>query len=609
MCGIAGFINPSSGEELLNRQLGAIFHRGPDGDGRFSHAGMHLGMRRLSIIDLAGGWQPLLSREGRVVAFQNGEIYNFRELRVQLEARGYVFRTRSDTEILAHGYDAWGIEGLLERLDGMYAICIADLDSRKLHLARDRFGEKPLYFAYSDGAFVYGSSLRSVAIAPWLDLEINPWAIERYFACHFVAGSQTVLKGVNRLLPGERLEIPIDASQAPVVARYYRPRLEKPRPASVDELEALLEEAIESRLVADVPMGIFLSGGIDSSLIAAIAARNHPEVESFCMAFDDVKADESIYAKAVADHFGIKLNTIRFTASSFMELLPTVCSALDEPIGDQAILPVHWLSHMASERVKVVLSGEGADEVFGGYGYYADAADLLAGDFKAAYATAHGEYGNAQGLLVEPLGQTQAGFPLLTYRHERDALVPATRGQPDAFELELTTWLATAHDPLQRKCAADLASWLTDDLLIKADRMTMAASIEGRAPFLSPRIVERGLAMPQHQKFGGGQSKVLLRELARKLLPASVVDRKKHGFVLPMGQWVQDWIEACGGFERYLVRGEGLGIDADALLALYSNPNSRNRERLWFAVIVLFEWWQSFRQSVNSGQSAVKEAA
>lgn len=596
MCGIAGFIHPTAGTELLDRQLGAIYRRGPDGEGRYSHGCMHLGMRRLSIIDLAGGWQPLLSRDGRVIAFQNGEIYNYRALRQLLEARGYTFKTHSDTEVLAHGYDAWGIEGLLDRLDGMYALCIADLDSGKLHLARDRFGEKPLYFAYADGRFVYGSSLRSVTLAPWLQLDINPWAIERYLACHFVAGSQTVFKGVSKLLPGERLEIPINAAAAPAVSRYYRPRLEAPRPATVDELESLLEEAIESRLVADVPMGIFLSGGIDSSLIAAIAARNHPEVESFCMAFDDVEADESMHAQAVADHFGLKLNTFHFTASSFMDLLPAVCTALDEPVGDQALLPVHWLSHMAGERVKVVLSGEGADEVFGGYGYYADAAKPLGGDFQAAYAAAHSEFGQAEGLLVEQLGQTHAGFPLLTYRHERDALVPATRGEPDAFERDLVSWLATARDPLQRKSAADMASWLSDDLLIKADRMTMAASIEGRAPFLSPKVVERGLAMPQYQKFADGQSKVLLRELARKLLPASVVDRKKHGFVLPMNLWVRDWFDAHGGFESYLARGEGLGIDKSALIALYSDPNSRYRERLWFAVIVLFEWWNSFHR-------------
>lgn len=594
MCGIAGFIHPGHGEDLLDRQLAAIYRRGPDGEGRFVSGPAHLGMRRLAIIDLEGGWQPLYAREGRVVAFQNGEIYNFRELRAGLEARGYAFRTHSDTEILAHGYEAWGIDGLLARLDGMYAIAIADLDSRTLYLARDRFGEKPLFYAHAPGSFVYGSTLHAVMQVPWLERALDPAAIERYLACHFVPGRRTVFHGVAKLLPGERLSIPLDAAAAPEITRYYRPYLGSPRHASAAEIEETLEAAVASRLVADVPMGIFLSGGIDSSLIAALAARSHPDVESFCMAFDDDEADESRHAQAVANHLGVKLNTYTFTATNFMEILPRVCAALDEPIGDQALLPVHWLSQMAAEKVKVVLSGEGADEVFGGYGYYSDAATPLMGDFAAAYRAAQAEQGQANGLLVEPLGQTQSGFPLLTFRHEREALVPGARGEADLYERELASWLARAHDPLQRKCSADLSSWLVDDLLVKADRMTMSASIESRAPFLAPAVVERALALPQQQKYAGGESKVVLRQIARRLLPSSVVDRPKHGFVLPMRQWVHNWFEAGGGFAACFEDSEALGIDRRALLALYESPQGLQRERLWFALIVLSEWWRSF---------------
>lgn len=602
MCGIAGFIHREAGAQLLNKQLELIFNRGPDGEGRFEFENLHLGMRRLSIIDLKGGWQPLRSRAGRVIAFQNGEIYNYKDLRYKLQTRGYTFSTQSDTEVLAHGFDAWGMDGLLQRLDGMYAICIADMDTRTLHLARDRFGEKPLYFAHQDSAFVYGSSLKSIAIVPWINLKVNHWAVERYLACHFVAGSQTVFEGINKLLPGERLEIDFDAVKPPRLHRYYRPALRQTHAASISELECLLEEAVESRLVADVPMGIFLSGGIDSSLIAAFAARRHPEVEAFCMSFDDNEADESIHARAVADHFGLKLNMYRFDATSFMTRLPQVCSALDEPIGDQAILPLHWLSQMAAEKVKVVLSGEGADEVFGGYSYYANQAIEVSHSFRTAHEAAYNEDGMATGLLVEPTGETQAGFPLLTYRHERDAVVSLSNGQPDAFETDLVRWLSTARDPLQRKGAADLASWLPDDLLIKADRMTMAASIEGRAPFLSPKVVERGLMLPQSQKYVGNQSKVLLRELSRKLLPSSVVDRKKHGFVLPMAKWVADWFSENGGFEHYIKRSEGLGLNQTALTTLYFSSPGRSRERLWFALIVLCEWWQSFEREMRASR-------
>lgn len=595
MCGVAGFIHPAFGEELLDQQLKAIFRRGPDGQGRFSQGPMHLGMRRLSIIDLEGGWQPLLGNSGLIVAFQNGEIYNYRELRAVLQARGFEFKTHSDTEVLAHGYHAWGIEGLLSRLDGMYAICIADLQSGMLHLARDRFGEKPLYYSYDDGRFAFASSLRSLVCAPWIKAKIDPAAVERYLATHFIPGSRTIFRDVHKLLPGERLEIPIDAKKAPALSRYYLAELSSPAPMTVGELEALLEDAVQSRLVADVPMGIFLSGGIDSSLITALAARSHPEIESFCMAFDDADADESAYAQAVADHVGVKLNTFNFTAANFMELLPKVCMALDEPIGDQALLPLYWLAHEASKKVKVVISGEGADEIFGGYSYYRDYAQDLSGKIDESYSAAHDDFGRSTGLLVEPLGQTQSGFPLLTYRHERDALVPMADGQPDAFERGLLRSLTKAHDPLQRKSYADTASWLPDDLLVKADRMTMDASIESRAPFLAPSLVERGLSLPQSQKFAGGVSKSLLRDLARKLLPATVVDRPKHGFVLPMRTWVDRWFKANGGFESYFANCGELAIDFKALTHLYNQPGRDDRERLWFALIVLTEWWKSYR--------------
>ncbi|GEP02699.1 asparagine synthase (glutamine-hydrolyzing) [Methylobacterium oxalidis] len=603
MCGIAGYIDPNAPLGLLDRQLGCIMHRGPDGEGRYEAGALHLGMRRLSIIDLAGGWQPLYSREGQVVAFQNGEIYNFKALRNALEARGYSFVSHSDTEVLAHGYDAWGIEGLLDRVDGMFALAIADLDRRVLHLARDRFGEKPLYFAFKPGHFVYGSSLKSVAITPWIRGEVNAWAVHRYLASHFVSGRQTLLSDVSKVLPGERLEINFDAAHEPRLYRYYRPQLEPSREASVDEIRSLLEEAVESRLVSDVPVGLFLSGGIDSSLIAALAARRHSDVEAFCIGFDDPTADESSHAESVARHLGIKLNTFHFDSRRFSELLPVVCAALDEPIGDQALLPVHWLAHAAASKVKVVLSGEGADEIFGGYSYYASRARQLIGDFSAAYSAAHDVRSMAPGLLVESAGETQSGFPLLTYLHERESAVPHAGSEPDKFERDLVEWLTSAHDPVQRMGAADLASWLPDDLLIKADRMTMAASIEGRAPFLSRKIVERALSLPPHQKYLGQESKVLLRELARSLLPRDIIDRKKHGFVLPMADWVQDWFRLNGGFSAYVRQGIGLGLDPVALTEIHRAPGNHSRERLWFALIALIEWWTSFNRDVTAARS------
>src|ERR1044072_7294570 len=278
MCGISGLIATVEGrvpEGLLATLRDSMILRGPDGEGHYFDGPVAMAMRRLSIIDLEGGWQPLCSREGQFVAFQNGEIYNYRELRHQLEGRGCNFLSHSDTEVLAHGFAEFGIDGLLERIDGMYAIAILDRASRELHIARDRFGEKPLLYACSKGLFAYSSSLLALASLEWVSVELDGEAMDRYLALHYVPGDQTIFKSIKRVLPGERLVIPLD-DPAPRRNRYYTPELGNQKKIADDDLAELVEEAVESRLVADVPVGIFLSGGLDISVIAAIAASKQP---------------------------------------------------------------------------------------------------------------------------------------------------------------------------------------------------------------------------------------------------------------------------------------------------------------------------------------------
>ena len=368
MCGIAGLIGIHANEEILGKMLEKQFHRGPDGEGRHHEQGLAIGMRRLSIIDLEHGWQPLMSRKGRVLAFQNGEIYNYKKLKKELELLGYHFTTQSDTEVLAHGYDAWGFDKLLKRIDGMYAIAILDRDSRVLHLARDRFGEKPLFYSAFSGQFAYASSLRSIAILPWFDNSIDPYGLDRYLALHYIPGEHTIFKHARRLLPGCSISVSIDNplpnGASPKYNRYYRIPLKTPFPVSQEELNCEVENAVCSRLVADVPVGVFLSGGIDSSIIAALAARENPRISTYSIGFPGHSGDESIHAEAVAKHIGTKHQTFYFDSSKFHELLPQVATALDEPIGDQATLPLFWLCREASLEVKVVLSGEGGDELF-----------------------------------------------------------------------------------------------------------------------------------------------------------------------------------------------------------------------------------------------------
>ena len=593
MCGIAGIIDSThrTAPHVLAAMLDAIRHRGPDEEGLHVEPGVAMGMRRLSVIDLATGQQPLPARNGQVLAFQNGEIYNYRVLRGDLERAGSRFATASDTEILAQGYDLWGIDGLLARVDGMFALAILDRDARVLHLARDRFGEKPLFYAARDGVFAYSSDLGTLAALPWVDAAIDPLALQRYLALHYVPGDATIYQQVRRVLPGERLSIPLDAP-TPSRFRYYVPPLGETTSLGDDDLASLVEHAVASRLVADVPVGVFLSGGLDSSIVAAIAARHLPGVLTFSMGFASAEHDESAYARELATAIGSRHHHFRFDEASFATLLPQVAAALDEPIGDQAMLPVYWLSREARRHATVVLSGEGADEVFAGYGYYGPFAPnpgLLASVKRVIGA---GDPTGAIHLIDNSPPVTPSGFPLLTDTAGRARLLPHVAAGTDTWETNLVRWLDGAHDPLQRATAADLATWLPDDLLVKYDRMAMAVSLEGRAPFLQPDLVAAALALPPAERMNGGQSKIALRRVAQRWVPERIHARRKQGFVLPMRAWITEWLQSRGGPAAYFGARAFPGIDMAELVAVVDADLAIGvaRERLLFALIMLAEW-------------------
>ncbi|MEQ1492227.1 MAG: asparagine synthase (glutamine-hydrolyzing) [Terricaulis sp.] len=591
MCGIAGFaIEPRLAgglrPEALSHLLDEMTARGPDGEGRLIDGGVALGMRRLSVIDLNGGWQPLFSRAERVAAFQNGEIYNYRELKQELGARGYAFKTKSDTEVIAAGYDAWGIEGLLQRLDGMFAIVIYDKDTRMLHLARDRVGEKPLYYAHAPGrAFAYGSSFVQIAALPWVEDEPDIKQLDRYVAMHFAPGDRTLLKQVRRLLPGERIAVKLDTLTIKR-ERYWRPRLGAPRALDAEALAEIVESAIRSRMVADVPVGVFLSGGLDSAIVAATAASVNPRIDTFSMGFGASELDETEHARAVAERIGSRHHEFQFDVNQFLALLPQVTDALDEPVGDQAMLPLFWLAREARKHVTVVLAGEGADEAFGGYGYYSP--------------FAHGARNNVTNrIVIEDIAALQSGFPILAGAAERGALISAPRElEPDQWEADLLHWLHDAHSPLQRASAADIATWLPDDLLIKFDRMAMAHSLEGRAPFLAPAVLDAGLSLPDAARMQGEISKVLLRKAAPKVLTPQLLARKKQGFVLPMRDWLRQLFEAYSGPAAFFAEHPVPGIDPNVATQIVQRDMQEGlrRERLLFALVVLCMWRKSFER-------------
>ena len=617
MCGIAGIIDHHADappRAQLAAMLGWMLKRGPDGEGEHVAGALAMGMRRLAVIDLEGGWQPLYGADGQVVVFQNGEIYNYRELRGELQARGFVFRTNSDTEVHAHGYVAWGIDGLLQRLDGMYALAILDKRSGELHLARDRFGEKPLFYAAAEGRFAWASNLLAVAALPWVDVGTDAAALDDYLAVHYVAGPRTFFRGVRRLLPGHRLSLRV-AEPVPATARHYRPALDQGGSVSDGELGDALEHAVRSRLVADVPVGVFLSGGLDSSLITAIAAQAQPGIMTFSMGFDSTAHDEAAHAQRVADHCGTRHHRFRFDANSFETLLPQVAAELDEPLGDQAALPLYWLTREARRHVTVALSGEGADELFAGYGYYRQflgSGGLLqrwADRLRGRTPTRAPEL---RRFTHNPTPVTPSGFPLLTDAAGRERLTGFTPANDDAWECDLMAWLDQASDPHKRAMAADVGTWLPDDLLVKFDRMGMANSLEGRAPYLTPRLAELALrGADPYARMSLTDSKRALRRVARRWLPQEILERPKQGFVLPMRQWLRQWFDAHSGPRAYFDARPLPAVDANELVAVVERDlgEGLNRERLLFALVMLAEWRAASSMRIAAARGATAPVA
>jgi asparagine synthase (glutamine-hydrolysing) len=591
-------------QQLLDRLLETMRLRGPDDEGRFVDEHIVMGMRRLAVIDPEHGRQPLTNCAGTIVAFQNGEIYNHMELRRELEDGGSVFRTRSDTEVLVHGYEQWGIEGLLRRLDGMFAVALLDRNSGDLHLARDRFGEKPLYYSGDDEWFSYSSNMTALALLDWVDIDIDHRSLDRYLALHYVPGRRTMLNGIRRVLPGERLTLHL-ATMEFYTNRYYSVNLSPVVDTDAAELRDRIESAVASRLLADVPVGVLLSGGLDSALVATFAAKHHPGINTFSMGFQDPRCDESPHAKAVAKHIGSTHHHFVFDERAFLELLPAVVESLDDPVGDQALLPTYWLCREARKHVTVVLSGEGADELFGGYSYY----QRFAGSQRwvqrlQTWIRRSSEPGRETTLCRNALPVTPSGFPIVMDAASRERLIGVVSDKYDAWEHELFETLDRSSDALQRATTADLLTWLPDDLLIKLDRMAMAHSLEARAPFLAQSIAEMAIKLPAQRKISRRQSKVALRGVAESVLPPEIVRRPKHGFIVPMTQWIAQWFREVGPLRRYLDLSRVRGLDADALARLLEQEiaGGCQNERLLFALIMLVEWHRVFYARVTAHQ-------
>ncbi|MEO6597969.1 MAG: asparagine synthase (glutamine-hydrolyzing) [Planctomycetota bacterium] len=628
MCGFAGLylLAPfASREDLVARtaaMAASIAHRGPDAQNMLVEDFAAVGFRRLAIVDLVTGDQPVATADGRIQVFFNGEIYNHLELREKLrQEHGIHVQKGSDAAVLPHLYERYGPD-FVEFCNGMFAICVLDRRDGSCRLYRDRLGIKPLYFAVTKQAVVFGSEMKTLFASGLVQPAIDEAQVVPFLELFYVPGQTTMCRGVEKLLPGERLVL--TKGQAPRRERYWRLAANSvARPDDgLDELDALLADATKLQLMADVPIGISLSGGLDSSLIAFYAHRGDARVRAYTIAFPDTDPGELESARQVSQMLGIEQVEISAPAGNFLAELDRTTFFNDEPVADPAFYPALLVSRAAAQHVKVLLAGSGADELFAGYGHYrltarANAYRLLAtvfGDGLARRAT--GLRRNAcERAAIRGFGQNRMPWHALAMTHltaaDRQALQPLV--QRDHLEELAESFRAAAGlDARNQQLCADTETYLPHQLLSLLDRTTMGASIEGRVPFLDHRVAEFAMSIHGRHKFGGKhENKVLLRQLAARHLPPAIATRKKHGFPNSVGKWL-------AGDQLPIVREQLLDRGAFAagffpaawLQSLLQSPQSLQQNALTVhSLLVLESWHRVFVQGRAATRPGARTAA
>jgi asparagine synthase (glutamine-hydrolysing) len=542
----------------------ALRHRGPDDEGAYVDDHVALGARRLAVIDLATGQQPIANEDGTILVVLNGEIYNFLDVRSRLERRGHRFRTRSDAEVIVHAYEEAGADCVRE-LDGMFAFALWDASRQSLLLARDRMGEKPLYYYAGPNTFVFGSELRALLQHPDVPRTLSLESIARYLLFDCIPAPHSILTDIAKLPSAHTLVV--SPGDKPRLARYWEMRF---RPDdSLGELEwreqlrVQLAASVKSRLVSDVPLGVFVSGGLDSGTIAALAARAGSPLRTFSIGFEEPTYDERPFAQQVAEHCGTAHHAIVFSAGEALGLMETVGDLLDEPLGDASFLPRYTLARKARATVTVALSGDGSDELFCGYPtFQADRPArwlrrLLPQALQRAARTVverlpdSPRYGSvdfllkqfARGLPFEPEVRTQLLLGGLTPHEQARLLSQSARRALDAFdpyaELTRTMEETSLRDPVERMIYQHCRFYLAGQTLVATDRSTMAAALEVRAPFLDPALVELACRIPTRFKLRGATTKYLLKRTVDHLLPANIINRRKQGLGVPVSAWLR----------------------------------------------------------------------
>ncbi len=618
MCGIAGYLADGNRGELgpaLGAMSAALAHRGPDDEGFFEAVTrdgercVGLAHRRLSIIDLATGHQPMANEDGSVQIVFNGEIYNFPHLREQLAARGYAFRTRSDTETVVHAYEEWGPE-CVTRFRGMFAFALWDANKERLLLARDRYGKKPLFLHQADGLLLFASEIKAILSVPGVPRQVDRGALWDYFAYRYVPAPATLLAGIRKLMPGSYA---VCEHGAVTETPYFVPddgkpsAREAPQGDPVSAFLEQLEEAVRVRMISDVPFGAFLSGGIDSSAVVAMMSRHcaHP-VKTFSVGFAESTYSELAYARTIADQFHTEHHELTVSQEHLMEHLPALVRYRDAPVAEPSDIPIYLLAREARRTVKMVLTGEGADEFLGGYPKHV--LERYVGAYQRLPTAVR------RGLL-EPLcfslpyrfrrAKTAVANLGLADRRERlphwfGALCGAercrlTRLQPPLVNHGRAVWLDSFHgrSALRGILYFDQTSWLPDNLLERGDRMTMAASLEARMPFMDHQLAAFVSSLPDAWRVRGLTTKRILREAMRRVLPAAILKRPKIGFRVPVNEWFRgsmrgyltDHLLGSDSRTRDYYRPEALRSYVDEHTA-----GRQNHEKLLWCLLSLEVW-------------------
>jgi asparagine synthase (glutamine-hydrolysing) len=629
MCGIGGRLNFNPhkpvGRDALIRMMGVLRHRGPDGDGFYVGRGVGLGHRRLAIIDVNSGTQPMSNEDGSVWIVFNGEIYNFMELRSRLLKRGHVFRTRCDTEVIVHLYEEHGPR-CVDHLRGMFAFAIWDEKVQRLLLVRDRVGIKPLYYYQSKDSLVFASEVKALLTMPDVPRRLDEAVIDTLWTHRFLPGSETLLQGIRKLPPGHSMIA--EPGRDPVITQYWDLSFERRGQVmtlsdAAEQLTAMLQETVRQHMIADGPVGFLLSGGVDSSAVVALGAQGtDAELRTYTVGFggQDI-VDERPFARLVARRLNTRHHETTFSAEEFWSSLPHLLWHLEEPICEAPAVALHFVSRLASEHVKVLLSGEGGDEAFAGYSTYPNMLALgrlqsqLGGLRKPVGALTYAlggllrserlvRYGSLLPLELEQHYWTRCGSPFSrlgvdakpVYCREYRARIDAHRAGHTARALFSAV---KQEDVLNRMLYVDTKTWLPDDLLVKADKITMANSVELRVPLLDHPILEFAASLPPQFKVRGRETKRVLRKSMGAMIPAEVLQRKKAGFPLPYARWL-----ACELKER--VRELLLDPQAFVLsvfdrkqvaLMLDTHAKRRSLEHPVFSLIVLELWHRCFLQA------------